>query len=115
MAIPKIKLGNFAQGEVPPPIEHQFLDFDGNAVDISTGTITFNLVRIPAGLLALGTGAKGLVTDGTDGKANYTWVTNDMNEAGFFQGQMWAAKGTNRYASDVFEYNVYDGPGTAPA
>lgn len=116
MAAPtKIELGAFAAGAIPPPIEHQYLDFDGLAVDL-TGftTLSMNIEASPTVSGTLGGGTIEFKTDGTDGWVVYTWVVDDMAEPSGYVGQMWASNGTNRYESDLFIYSVYDGPGDAP-
>lgn len=111
----KIELGAFAAGAVPPPIEHQYLDFDGVQVDLTGfSTLSMNIEALPSVTGPLGGGTIEFVTDGTDGWVRYTWVADDMAEPSSYTGQMWASNGTNRYESDLFLYTVYDGPGSAP-
>lgn len=115
MAVEKINIGFFAAGEIPPPVSHTFTDFDGAAVDISSfSTRQMNIEAIPAVTGPLGTNAVTFVTDGTDGKVTYAWSATDMAEPGSYSAQIWVSNGTNRYASDLIIFVVYDGPGDAP-
>jgi hypothetical protein len=112
----KQELGAFAEGAIPPPFEHTFLDFDGVVVDISSfGTLAMNIEAIPTVAATLGAGSIGFTNDGTDGKVTYNWSATDMLEASDYEGQMWVSNGsTQKYESDLLTYRVYDGPGSAP-
>lgn len=115
MASPtKIDLGAFAEGEIPPPLAHQYLDFDGNPVNLTGfATLQMNIEAVPPVTATLGTGTI-TVTDAANGIVQYTWVGDDMAEASGYTAQMWVSNGTNKYASDLVTYTVYDGPGSAP-
>lgn len=116
MASPvKIDLGAFAAGEVPPILSHTFTDFDGVVVDL-TGftTLAMNIEAIPDVTGPLGGGLIVFDGNGSDGIVNYTWTDDDMEEPSGYTAQMWVSNGTNKYASDLIIYNVYDGPGDAP-
>ena len=112
----KQELGAFAEGAIPPPFEHTFLDFDGVFVDISSfGTLAMNIEAIPPVTGPLGGGTIGFTTDGTDGKVTYNWSATDMAEASDYEAQMWVSNGaTQKYESDLLTYRVYNGPGSAP-
>lgn len=115
MAATKIDLGDFAAGEIPPPIEHTFLDFDGVVVDLTGfSTLAMNVEAIPEVTGPVGDGSIDMDVDPATGKVSYTWSATDMAEPSGYTGQMWVSNGTNRYASDLFKYKVYDGPGDAP-
>lgn len=115
MAAPtRIDLGAFAAGEIPPPLEVTFTDYDGNALPL-TGftTLAMNIEAIPVVSVTLGTGSIA-VTDAANGIVEYTWVEDDMIEPSDYTAQVWVSNGLNRYASDLLIYTVYDGPGDAP-
>lgn len=120
MATPTTKdLGAFAAGAIPPPFEHEYLDFDEVVVDISTFPVRqMNIEAVPAVTGPLGAGAIGFTTDGTDGKVTYNWSATDLAEPGSYTAQMWVADDavtpTQRYESDLLLITVYDGPGDAP-
>lgn len=117
MAEPTIvDLGAFASGEVPPDLLITFKDSDGNAINISGFTTE---IRIEEELGALvGTGVMTIV-DAPGGQVSYGWVRGDMLVVGQYKVQAWVLEGvlttSKRYASDLYAYSVYDGPGVPPA
>jgi hypothetical protein len=113
MALKKIKLGTFAAGEIPNPISHQFTTHEGVAIDMTGWTIL--------GFYVEGDGeTAGVVAwdDITVGRLTYTWDPDDTQTAGPYQGLLWvqnmAADPTRRFASDLFVWDVADGPGPTP-
>lgn len=115
MATPdKTELGAFAEGEVPPDLQITFTDFDGNAVDLTGfSNLQMNIEEELAGTAGLGTGAY-VMTTPVGGISTYTWVRADMTAAGEYQVQGWVNNGTKYFASDLYIYSVYDGPGDQP-
>ena len=111
----KTDLGAFAAGEVPPALEITFTDFDDMAVDLTGFTnLQMNIVEdLGATALALGTGTI-VLTDAVNGIVTYTWVRNDMTDPGQYTAQAWVDNTGNYFASDLYIYTVYDGPGTPP-
>jgi len=115
MAIQPVEteLGAFAEGEVPPDLQITFTDFDGNAVDLTGFTnVQMNIEEELAGS-GFGTGTI-VVTTPASGIVTYTWVKADMAAAGEYKAQAWVNNGTKYFASDLYLYTVYDGPGTPP-
>lgn len=110
-----VELGAFAAGEVPPPLQVTFTDFDGVAVDLSGfSNLQMNITEsIDGNSNPLGTGAI-VLTDAVNGVVTYTWVKNDMLDPGDYTAQAWVDDGVNYFASDLYLYTVYDGPGTPP-
>lgn len=110
------ELGGFADGAIPPPFEHTFLDHDGVPVDISTFTVfAMNITSDPVVGGPLGDGNIDFTTDGIDGKVTYEWSATDMASPGRYRAQMWVSNATTqKYESDLITYLVYDGPGSAP-
>ena len=116
MAIQPIKteLAAFAEGEVPPDLQITFTDFDGNAVNLTGfANVQMNIEEELEGTTGFGTGTI-VVTDAVNGIVTYTWVRADMTTAGEYQAQAWVNNGTKYFASDLYLYSVYDGPGTQP-
>jgi hypothetical protein len=117
MAQPTVKdLGAFAAGEVPPPLVVSFQDFEKNPVNLTGFTnIAMNIeeeLGVGEGTLGLGTVQ---VTDAPGGVFEYTWVRADMITVGEYTAQGWVDNATSFYASDLYTYTVYDGPGDPPA
>ena len=116
MATPtKTDLGAFAAGEVPPPLEISFTDFEEAAVDLTGFTsLQMNIdEELASNQNPLGTGTI-IVTDAAAGKVTYTWVRDDMLDVGEYTAQGWVDDTVNYYASDLYTYSVYDGPGDPP-
>lgn len=112
MASPKrINLKVFAAGEIPYPVAHTFLDSSGSAIDL-TGWTAWVEIEGPDGVTA-GAGAVG-TAQATNGIISYTWDEDDMQEPGKYRMLIWVADGINRFASDLIQYEVYDGPGPTP-
>ena len=117
MATPTItELGAFAAGEVPPALQITFTDFDGLAVNLTGfANLQCNVEEeLAANQNPLGTGSI-VLTDGPTGIVTYTWVRDDMLDVGEYQLQAWIDNGVLYFASDLYKYTVYDGPGSPPA
>lgn len=112
----RVELGAFAAGEVPPPLEISFTDFDDAAVDLTGfSTLQMNIdEELASNQNPLGTGSI-VVSDAVGGEVTYTWVRNDMIDVGEYTAQGWVNDGINYFASDLYLYSVYDGPGSPPA
>ncbi len=108
-------LGAFAAGEVPPALEISFVDFDSVVVDLTGfANLQMNIAEeLNANTNPLGLGAI-IVSDAPNGKVTYTWVRNDMIDVGEYTAQAWVDDGVNWFASDLYVYSVYDGPGDPP-
>jgi len=112
----KNNLGVFAAGEIPYPFVHTFntKDASGNKVPIDltgfTASITF---EGPDETKTYGTGTLA-ITDAANGEVTYTWAAGDFQDVGNYRFLIWVQNGTNRFASDLNVYHVYDGPGPTP-
>lgn len=113
MALKKIKLGDFAAGEIPNPILHTYTDSDGNPIAMSGWTIL--------GFFVEGDGTiNGTLewVNAAGGEIKYTWHADDMQTPGRYVGLIWvqnlSSNPTLRFASDQFEWTVVDGPGPTP-
>lgn len=110
-----VTIGPYRQGEIPPPIVVTFKDSLGNPIDLSayaarwiyqrhaaTGWPDF-VATDPAAL----TNAAVVLTQTTNkGQVQYSWAPADFATAGYYEGEMWAGNGTNRYASIRFMWVV---------
>ncbi len=110
------ELGAFAAGEVPPPLVVTYLDFDEAPVNLSGfANLQANIdEELGSNQNPLGTGTV-VLTDAPNGVLEYTWVRDDMLDIGEYTAQLWVNNGTNFFASDLYTYTVYDGPGEPPA
>lgn len=104
-------IGKYAAGEIPPAVQHQYLDTAGDPLDISGFTATAFIESSPTNT-GLGDGSISIV-DAPNGIVQYVWDEDDMANPGGYRLQLWVENGagTQRYASDIFSYQVYDGVG----
>ena len=111
---PQQHLGQFPIGSAPLALSHAFKDFDQTPINI-TGFVVDVIIEYHGDESPPPTGV-GIpaIPLGTNGIVTYQWARDDMAAAGFYRMQIWVNNGSNYLASDVFTYNVYDGPGTAP-
>ncbi len=107
-------------GSRPPPLEHQFLDENGDPFDISIGTWTgqgraekISLDEGESQPADIGTG--GVVVDVPSATATYTWVDEDFGTVGRYRIIVWIGNGgTARFGSTTYEWDVSDAPGADP-
>ena len=113
MANPKKhNLGVFAAGEIPFPLQHTYKDAQSVAIDM-TGWSVSTTAEGPDESGSYGSGAV-VFTNEAGGEVEYTWVAADFQDVGKYNMLIWAEDGTNRLASDLFVWEVYDGPGATP-
>lgn len=112
MASPKkIFLGVFAAGEIPYPFLHTFKDSADVAIDLTSFSPSVTAEGPDVGPYGQGTVQ---VTDAAAGEVTYTWVAGDFQDFGKYELLLWVYDGTNRFASDLITWEVYDGPGATP-
>jgi len=78
---------------------------DGSIVDISSASAVQMLLMGPNDTAVTKTAT--LVTDGTDGKAKYVIVADDLDTAGTWKIQGKVTFATTIYHSDVHTFTVY--------
>ena len=78
---------------------------NGSVVDISSASSVSILLMGPNDTTATKTAT--LVTDGTDGKAKYVTVADDLDTAGTWKIQGKVNFATTTYHSDVHSFTVY--------
>lgn len=109
----KVELGAFAEGEVPPDLLITFRDIKKVVVNLTGFTNLQMNIEEELGDAGFGTGTI-VLTDAVNGLVTYTWVRADMTTVGEYTAQAWVDNGTKYFASDLYIYSVYDGPGTPP-
>jgi hypothetical protein len=110
------ELGEFAAGEVPPVLTVNFVDnsVDKNPVPLAGFSAFIEIEKFPEGTTELGQGSLN-ITDESGGVVEYLWAEADMQEVGDYSVLVWVHDGgTQRYATDLLTYEVYDGPGPTP-
>jgi hypothetical protein len=74
-------------GDTGKPLVHQFIDKIGAVHDltgVNQANMTFVMKNKETGTVKTGGGSWTILTPATDGQARYTWVANDVNEAGIW-------------------------------
>lgn len=90
-----ITIGPYTAGEVPEPLEYQFLDADGDPIDLTGYTAAFRL-SIDG---ATGTENAATLSAPRGGRVTYTWETGDLT-AGELAAEFEVSNGTNTFISD---------------
>lgn len=107
-----VNLGVFTVGEIPAPLEYQYLDWDGVPIDLTAGfTAKFNWTRV--GATAAPT-ANAAMSDAALGKVLYTWTGAEFLQPGNYRAQFIVGNGTQRWFSDMITWTTRVGVGTVP-
>jgi hypothetical protein len=106
-----ITIGPFVTGEVPPPLEYQFLDATGQPINLS-GPFSAQF-RYQEHWAAYGSGVA-TITDAAAGKVTYIWTGNELTTPGQYAAEFWVGNNTNRYASELLEFTVRASVGPWP-
>lgn len=94
-----IKLGEFVDGEVPEPLEYQFLTVAGDVVDLTGFTATFHLA-----IGGVATDLPAEVSDPDDGKVTHVWLDGEIARtagSGRLRCEFTVTNGTNTYTSQA--------------
>lgn len=110
--LPIQQLGTFAAGEIPPPVTHQFIDRAGDPIPLTGFTASAFILSTPTGEIVEAGGTVEII-DFVEALVQYTWVSADMDTSASYRLQIWVQNAgvTQRYASDMFAFEVYDGIG----
>lgn len=106
-------------GTRPPLLEHQYLDENGDPLDLSTGVWTgqgrAEKLHLAAGeSQPPGLGSGTVSIDIPTATASYAWADEDYETEGRFRLIIWIGNGTQRFGSTVYEWDVADAPGANP-
>lgn len=104
-------LGRYMVGEIPFPLAVQLTDSDGNPIDLTAGFAARWQYKRRGGDAVT---RNAVVSDAEQGVCTYTWVADDFAEAGTYRGVMWVGNGSQRIASEQYDWLVEDPPGTPP-
>lgn len=105
-----VTIGPYVMGEKPAPLTYQFLDSDGNAINLVGYTAKFSYQEHDGAP----TVANATVSDGPNGKVQYTFTGAEFATAGRYRAEFWAGNSTNRFASVDIVFNVAVSVGAAP-
>lgn len=67
-------IGPYVQGEIPEPLEYQYLDDAGDPIDLNGFTATFTL-ETPQGQASL----PAAVATPAEGKVRHTWLAGELD------------------------------------
>lgn len=113
---PSVELGSYVVGEVPPPLEYQFQDADGEPIDLTGFTVaTFQWSPYVQGQFTDPTVATATVTTPLEGRVTYVWDGSEFQSPGEFAAMFFVNNGTTQYASILITWHVCLAVGTAPA
>lgn len=102
---PVQRIGPFAKGELPGPLQLTFKDSDGAVIPLGGYSVEMEIVAIDQVVSGLGLGAASIPTP-ANGITEYIWAAADMGTVGLYRSQMWVGNGVNRFGSEIFEYFV---------
>lgn len=108
-------IGPYVLGEKPTPLQISFTDSDGNALDLTGFTASIDIVRLDGtdpGNLGEGIST---IPNLTGGIVQYAWAENDFLTEGMFRLVAWVGDGSQRYASEFFEFFVRNSSTTVPS
>lgn len=112
---PSVTLGSFVVGEVPAPLEYQFLDADGVAINLTGFTVvTFQWGERVRGQFVNPVVETGTVSDAAQGKVTYVWDGDEFAAPGEHAGIFYVNNGTVQYASILILWQVCLPIGTPP-
>lgn len=97
-----LHIGPFVAGERPLPLEYQFLDADGDPLNITGYTVKF-VMRERHGLSVTYNGS---LLDAANGKVVYTWTGTEMLIAGRWEAEFTVENAGNRFVSLRLVFDV---------
>lgn len=104
---PFVQLGSFVVGEVPFPLDYQYLDADGEPIDLTGfGNVAFNWGHLVQGQIVGAVTEPAILTDAPAGIATYEWDGDEFAEPGTHAGMFWVNDGTTQFASILIVWQV---------
>lgn len=110
---PSIDIGPFVQGEVPAPLEYQFLGEDGAALNLTGYAARFSCEERGGGNVSKDA-VVASITDATNGYVTYTWDGAEFPTAGRYQAELWVGNGLHRFASVLLLFTVREPVASVP-
>lgn len=99
-------IGPYTTGEIPPPLTVTFTDSDGDPIDLDGYQARWVTRARGSDTEATAVAVVDPDQQANTGQVTYTWVVGDLDTEGVYRGEMWVGNGTNRYASELFEFDV---------
>lgn len=112
---PSVDLGSFVTGEVPLPLEYQFLDADGQPIDLTGFDVaTFQWGEyVHGGFVDAVTETASVSTPAT-GHVTYVWDGDELDRPGEYGAVFFVNDGTTQYASVLITWQVCLAVGVPP-
>lgn len=104
-------LGQLVVGEKPRALDYQYLDSDGQPLDLTGYTAKF-VFREQDGSPTM---VNATVTDPLNGVVTYVWAGTEMPTPGSYIGEFWVGNGAQRYASWLIKWTARLPVGTVPS
>lgn len=102
-----VQIGPYVVGEIPAPLQYQFQDSDGNALDLTGYTAEFQWgERDGGGFVNTEIGTAALVPPETNGTVERVWTGAEFDVPGRYGAYFWVGNGTNRFASELITWQV---------
>jgi len=106
-----LTIGPYVQGEKQAPLTYQFLDSDGNAINLLGYSAKFSYQEHDG----TATVANATVSDSANGKVTYTFTGAEFATAGHYRAQFWTGNNVIRFASVDLLFDVAVSVGAAPS
>jgi len=100
----------FVVGEIPAPLQYNFLDASGEPIDLSGFAAKFSL-RERNGAAST---YNATVTSPTVGEVTYQWTGAEFATSGHYRAEFWVGNGIHRYASVDILFDVAVSVGPVP-
>lgn len=112
---PSVNLGSFVTGEVPLPLEYQFLDADGQPIDLTGFDVaTFQWGEYVRGGFANAVTESALISAPSTGHVTYAWDGGELDAPGDYAAVFFVNDGTTQYASILITWSVCLSVGVPP-
>lgn len=102
----------FVVGEIPDPLEYQFLDGNGAPMPLAGYSAKFS-TRLVEGSVPIVNNAAATISDAPNGKVTYAWTGAEFPYPGKYYAEFWIGNGTQRYASVRIKFTVRSTVSTA--
>lgn len=109
---PSVAIGPFVVGERPLPLQYQFLDGDGNPLDLSGYTAKW----LWRELYGAATTRNSTIIDAADGQVQYSWLGDEFPTPGDYIGEFWVGDASSaKFASLLVRWVVRAAVGPVPS